>query len=602
MILRHYIDFLDGNGFTSVQPPQEWKNLSIQLSFESNNEKLSSTNFSWVGDNAELINDYITGGVTGTTNGIFEGLPYQVRFTCDNVQHTLFDGCINIASSDASFSCEEVKVGIREKGKIDYVNDMIDSFRFEYLFAIRQVPTITNPFAVPVAGQITYNDFIDIWYVQGQYPQKFEIMITSLTLFVSLKETYETVKRLLDVIAEIFSVPSGGITSALQLIYLGVYLGLLIVALINLFQKMIDLIFPFVYFHRAMYTRVLFQKACDYLGLNFSSTIFSVGGLGYNEYLMPEKNEEGTKVGYASDETGFYNGTFGDLVRAYKEKFNAEVRIIGNTFYFEHEEYFINQSNFIIPDIYNKPNNAHGYNANEVASNYVISYRYDVADLNNLSRRDGTQFTAKIEPNVVTNKQNVLIKNLEERNIPFTLPLVKTEMSELEKTMTSVFNAITGVINAVSSVISPSSPSIPSIPSNGQVDVLLLDTHLLSAPKVGIYQGGGKTRGDSISSYLNTSILWGAFHASRSAYGVAPFQPNQWWTYKDFQIPLCCEEYLLIKDNNYGTYLGNDSKIIKADWVAYDQEAKIDFAVRKPYTNNLKLTTIAWDGTTNVYT
>lgn len=588
MVLKHYIDFLDGNGFIEVQPPMEWKNFSMNVSFEEGQERLSSDNFTWVGDNAELINEYVEGG------GIFEGLPYQIRFTCDNTQYTLFDGCLNTASNENKYSCEEVEIGILERGKIDFVNETADSFRFEYLFAIRQTP------AVP--GQIDYSDFIDIWYVQGQYPQKFEILISSLTLFVTIKETVETIKRIADVIAEAFSVPSGGVTSALQLIYLAVYLGLIIVALIDLLQKLINLIFPFVYFHRGMYVRTLFEKGCEYLGLNFSSTIFDVGGIGRDEYVMPEKNVEGIKVGYNSLEVGYYEGTFGDLIRAYTEKFNADVKVIGNTLYFEREDFFSEQSTFIIPSVYQKPSNSFSYNASDVAANYVISYQYDSADLNNLSKRDGSQFTARIEPNTVVNRQNVLIKNLQERNIPFTLPYVKTTQSELETIMSNVFNGFANVINAVASVISPQSTPIPSIPPGGHINVLILDTHLTTAPKVGIYLGGGKTHPSSISNFLNAANLWGGFHAVRSAKGVPPFQPNQWKIYEGFEIPMCCEDFLAIKDNNYAKYQGNDAKILKMEWVPYDGVAKIDFMVRNTYAPDLKLTTIGWDGVTNVYT
>lgn len=602
-LVQHYIDYLDGNGFVEVKPPLEWKDTTMQLSFENGQEKISSDNFTFVGDTATGVNTFISGGTLPTTSpffsvGIFEGLPYQVRVKCGATQYTIFDGCLNTASAEGSYSCEQVILGLREKGKIDFVNELADSFRFEYLFAIRQTP----PFGNPVAGQITYNDFIDVWYVQGQYPQKFEILIASLTLFVTLKETFETVKRILDVAAEAFSVPSGGITSALQIIYLVIYLGLLIVALIDLMRKLIDLIFPFVYFHRAMYVRTLFQKACDYLGLNFSSTILNdVTGIGYNEYIMPSKNQEGEKVGNTSLETGFYEGTFGDLIRAYKEKFNAEVKVIGNTLYFEREDYFLEQSNFIIPNIYQKPFNEGFYNASDVASNYVISYRYDTADLNNLSNREGTQFQAKIEPTVIINKQNVLLKNLDERNIPFTLPLVKTTESELEKVLGRVFNALTGFINDLQSIISPQSTPIPNIPPGGHINVLLLDTHLTSAPKVGIYLGGGKTDPNSIPSYLSATVLWNNFHAVRSVKGFSPFPANQWRIRKGYEIPLCCSEYLILKDNNYAKFQGNDAKILNLEWNPNNEMATIDFAYREPYTNNLKLTAINWDNSSTVY-
>lgn len=592
MILKHYIDFLDGSGFIETQPPVEWKNFSIQLSFEDGNEKLSTDNLTWVGDNANLINEYITGGLSGGT-GIFEGLPYQIRFTCNSIQYIVFDGYVNTASSEADYGCDEVTLAIEEKGKIDFLNSTADSFRFAYLYSLPSTQ----------AGSISQSDFIDIYYVQGQYPQKFELMMTSLTLFVILKEVYETIKRIADVIAEAFSVPSGGITSALQLLYLAIYLATLIIALIDLVQKMIDLLFPFVYYHKGMLVRTMFQKACAYLGFNFSSTIINdATGIAYNEYIMPAKNEDGLKVGYPSSETGFFEGTFGDLIRIYTDKFNAEVKIIGNTLYFEHEDYFINQSNYIIPNVFKKPVHANGYNASEVVSNYVLSYVYDNADLNNLSNRQGTQVQVRLEPDVVINRKNVLLRNLEERTIPFTLPLVKTSISQLEILMTNVFNAIANIINAISSIVSSSSPTIPLIPSGGQVNCLLLDTHLTSMPKVGIYLGGGKTNPNSISLFLDAEKLYKEYHASRSAYGFAPFQPNQWYTWKEVQIPMCCEEYLAIKDNNYAKYQGNDAKIMKLEWNPYDQVAIIDFRVRKVYTDNLKLTLINWNNVSTVYT
>lgn len=585
--INHYIDFLDGLGYIEVRPPQEWKDLNIELSFDNGEQKLSSGSFKWTSSDqgstsisvASNLNTHVNDGLTGGV-GIFEGVPYKATITCDGTTYTIVESCIDLTLAD--FSCDIVSAPIRETGNIDFLTDRADSFRFEYLS--------TLPSGAP--GRITSTDYIDIWYQAGRYPQKVEIMIAGITLFVTLKETYEVIKRIADVISQALAIPTGALVTAVQIIFLVTYLALLIIALINLIQRLIDLIFPFVYYHRAMYARTLFERGCAYLGLNFSSSIFASTSPVYNMYLMPPKTSDGTttyngkKVGQPSTEKGFYEGTFGQFLRDMIEMFNGKIKIAGNTLYFEVEQTFIDQSTFRIPEV---KYDFFGYNASEVPATYTVGYQYDSIDLFNYDRPDGMNFQVTVQPTTVVNKQNILLKNLVERSIPFRLPYVKTTVGELEVTMQSVFNGIASVINAISSLIPGNSNTIPSIPLS--IGCLQLDTHFTGITMAGIYAFNGKTSANT-SNIIGADILFTNYHYYNCPKPIGSYaNGNQWLKFKGYKIPFCCEDYLLLKDLNYATYQGNDARIRTLKWNPYMQTADIEFEVNQKYTSNLTATT-----------
>lgn len=571
--LLHYIDFLDGNGFVLVKPPVEWKDLEIELTFETDSQRLSTTDFSWYGDTAEKINTARAAGLSGGA-GVFEALPYKVVLMCENVAYDIVVAGLNLSSKNGQYSCDAVKVPIREKGKIDFLTARADSFRFELL------ASITGP------GAITSSDYIDINYMVGKYPQGLEIMMTSVTLFLMIKEAYETTKRIGDAIAAVVGGATGFLESILQIALLVIYLIILVVAIYNMIQKLISLIFPFVYYHRAMFARTLWQKGCDYLGLAFSSSILSSSSPYFNEYIMPPKNAEGKKIGNPSTETGFYKGTFGDFIRGQIEQYNGEIKIIGNTLFFERKGSFSNLSTYVIPEV---DFEFKGDNSDEVSANYLIEYLYDEVDLNDFNAPAGRIIQANVEPVVVFDKQNITLDGLQTRSIPYTLPNVKTTQSELEVEMILVFNAFAFLVNSIASLFSSSSTPIPYIPFGSNINVLQLDTHFTNHHKCGIYTGNGHTSSSS-STILGARELFDNFHYTeivKPLYSNA--NGNQWETYEGYQVPMCCDTYLQIKDNNYGTYKGDTAHLLSVKWRPYDQTATLNFEANRKYTDNLKV-------------
>lgn len=590
--LRHYIDFLDGNGFVEVIPPQQWKELNIEISFLNSDQKLSASDFTWTDAPQELgvtsvsraIKSHIDNGLTGGV-GIFEGLPYQVRLICDTQVLVVLDCCINFCAPSAQFRCDTVIAPVMETGKIDFLSARAESFRFEYLYSLSS----GEP------GKIYDTDFIDIYYQIGRYPQATEIMVAALTLYVTLKELYETTKNVIDAISATVGGATGAAETALQIAALVAYLVLIVIALVNLINQLIDLIFPWVYYHRGMLEITLWQRACAYLGLNYNSSIHASGGIGYNNYIMPPKqgvenginpaDYRGARVGQVSSEKGFYAGTFADFIRGQIEKYNGKVKIIGNNLYFETDMDYFSQASFNIPMVKNE---FIGYNASEVPATYVISYQYDSSDLFSYSKPEGVQFQITVTPTTVVNKKNILLRNLQERIIPYTLPCVKTTTSTLENIMSDIFNGFANFVNAVAQFFGANSPLIPVIPNS--INVIQLDTHFTSLPRTGVYLGGGYTDPNT-SSLIGAEQLFYSKHFYNCPKPIGTYTPgNQWKRYSSYRIPMCCEDYLLLKDMNYAYYNGVQARLLSIRYNPYDQIADIDFEVNEKYTDNLSAT------------
>jgi hypothetical protein len=340
----------------------------------------------------------------------------------------------------------------------------------------------------------------------------------------------------------------------------------------------------------------LWQRACEFLGLTYTSSIHSSGGIGHNNYIMPEKQGvfngatggseyRGVKVGFPSQEKGFFNGTFADFIRGQIEKYNGKIKIIGNNLYFETEMTYLSQATWNIPEVKHE---FYGYNASEVAANYLIAYQYDPTDLYCLSSPGGVLFQVTVTPTTVQNKQNIMLRNLEQRQIPYALSAVKANTSDLEAIMTGVFNAFAGLVNSIASLTGAPTVVFPTIPSSN--NVLRLDTHFTSIARTGVYLGGGYTS-PATGSIIGAEQLFYALHFYRLVKPIGSYTPgNQWKRYRGYKVPMCCEDYLALKDMNYAYYKGIPARLLSISWNPYDQVADIDFEVNEKYTDNLSAT------------
>ena len=595
-----------------INPPANWKQTEVELSFENNKPAASvRTNlFEFAAENATLINNYISAGLTGGY-GVFEGLPYRIE-VCD-ASTIPFDGILNFVDAGNEFTDDLVKLTVKESGRIDFLNDIADSFSFAYL----------SDNSYTGAGKINTTDYIAVPYVVSTIPNYTESIMISISLFIVVKEIAETafnIAKLLADITTVFTTPAGILKTIAFLFYLG--------AMISAAYALIDQLKANILQHKktklGMRVKKHFEKACEYLGLTFKSTILD--NTPYDKLtIIPRKTnvlngrQKDEKFG-DSKYKGHWDGTFGDFIRAMNDVFNAEIKIIDNVLYFEKYGYWDKRADYTLPNI-KQTWVSYGINANEIACNYYIKYALDSSDYNTFDDYTGTSAQMTLEPKVIGERKNLLLKNLEQKYLQFAQARRKTELTFVEKTLgtiidkfndifigaantginvinagistaVTVYNAFIAVLNTIPGI------DIDEAPDNaGQLDNIqrqsgnfsdrigwmLLSTDFIDVPKLALIGDDGLIQENS-GTYLAASYLLENFHSTRFA-----TRGNQYYIYKDREIPLCCDDFNKIKNNNYiRTFEGEYAKVDSLIWNPHNGTAKITYRIKRDYTLNLQ--------------
>lgn len=558
---------LDGQSAT----PTEWKKIELQLNWDNSdnlNTQLSTSQFTFEGKYAHIINDAIRAGTTGG-KGIFEGLPFAIT-SCTNQQ--VLAGCVDTAAAEAVYRCDRVVLPIRDNRTDDYLTDRADSFSFAYLASL--------PANAP--GKISASDYRLVPYCISAIPDYQMLLSTALALFMIIKEIAEIIRKTADIAAEL-AVPPVSLVGAVKLILQAAYLVVVIAAIINLINTFIDCIIQPKKYKKAMFVRTLFQRACAHLGLTFQSSIFnSQNSAYYRAAIMPRKvvQPNTNYLGFkrAADENttassyGYYDGTFGQLIRELEPIFNAKATIKGTTLYFERKDYFSITSSLTLPnlDLNGVNNGEYRYNAHELASNYFTLWELDNQELNTYDHYEGTSCQMQCTPIVVGNKKNILLQNLVEKRLAFSLAKRKETLTAPEKVLNTIINIFTFFTG-----VSP----IPN-----RIGWLLLSNDFTGNQKFMILDSGDKID-TSNKSRTSATTLMNNFHSINFPLN------DQWLVYEGWEIPFCCDDYVAVQNSNYiRTFDNRLGKLTNLRWQIGSDVAIADFRVRPlggRYTNNL---------------
>lgn len=627
--LKFEIDY--GTGFKEVAPPMNWKAMQVQVVFTNGrpSASLESINFEWVGDNAVKINEYRVKGLTGGP-GIFEGLPLRIS-VCSGLPTLIFNGIIDLANEATRWECDMVKAPIRESGKLDYVMDRSAGFSFAYLASL----TGSAPGRIVPATH-----YKRVPYAISVIPNYSQAMIMSISLFLTIKELLDVVNKLASWISDLTgqtatataqlgtSAPTLLATLANVVLYL-VYLFAIIVAIVDMCKSLVDNIVQPKKYKLAMREEDLFIKGFEFMGLGFSSTIYKPGSAFRDATWMPKKTtmlnvnnnplsafkrpaNEGSGFPNNANVYGHYDGTFKDFIIDMMEKYNAEIRIVGNTAYFEEKHSWSYASSFILPNIgapgytYNYPA-PYGTNASRLASNYFLGFEVDQSELNTLHRYVGTTCQVTLTPIVVKNKQNSLLKELEYVKLRCALAKRKEHLTSIESLLNGVLNALFGFVNfvikAVNGVITVINKvinlfggsgatlgTIPLLPTNilnNRIGWMEISNDSFAIPKtfIGTQVGSDWEIHPNSEGVMSAVNLMGAFHGKNLA-----TRGNQQTLYDGKEFPMCSKEFNMIKGNNLiKTHDGKQGKLESLLWDIHSGRAlNVKYSLYEKFTNNLQ--------------
>lgn len=617
MRINEYINGIQVNDSNNINE------LEIELNFDNDNnrESVSLTNFEFgVGDSRfsndsytilkKVLNDGINGGV-----GVVEGVPFLVEI--DNEKGTkknLIDGYIDLWG--AEFSNGMIKANVVPSGGIDWLNDKVDSFTFEYLESI---------------GLITSDNYVNVPYCINKKSNTIDTVILIVTIyFISDK-----------IISEIESISETGAsasnpleaTAIVRLVLKIAYVAVLILTLVELiYQLYISIVQP-VKYHLGMYVSDMIEIGCKHLGLTFSSSILKQ--YPFNKMLIiPEKysiSETNSLTGIfgnttkdIDDNNGYYKGTFGDLLRALKLQFNAKILIQDNVLYFEKYDFTLSSPKFQLPDLLDS-RYEYSLNKEDYKSNYVVTFAYDLDDKNTIQEWTGTNYQVYTIPIFENDKLKSLSKGLTEARIPFALGKVKTELNNVEQILSVFFDAINtsidvlvATVNAViivtntviailNSIIDAMAliyidldfkiPEIPELEFEGftnlledRIGMLKIETDYLTIPKIILYDNGLMSVN---SEYLSAKYLYENYH-----YLSSFVTGNNQYLLKSFSnINFNFNDFSNVLNNNriFGGN-GDEAILLSLKFNPLNEKASGTYKIRQTYLTNLKEVKIEPDG------
>lgn len=461
--LTFKMDF--GQGFVTVPPPRNWKEMRVQLIFTQGEmeAQLQSIVFEWVNKNADRIKQYINSGLTGGA-GIFEGIGLRIYAGSNNTM--IFDGCLDLANTSLEIETGIIKSPIKESGRIDWLNDVAQSITFEYL---------TDSIHNGKPYQITTADYKQVPYCISTIPNYTQAMLLSISLFIVVKEAVDVICKIESLIARMI----GQGLSWIQLIFTIIeavlyiiYLIAIIIAAAKLMHELMDNIIQPKKTKLAMREVDLWVKGCKYFGLNFASTIY-----GYNApdgykgryadmTLIPKKilkfNGDPSLENYlrppdetnATDSYGYYEGTFKQFIDDMKLVYNGDVVIRNGTLYFEEVHHWNKVDPFVLPNegnvgyTFNYPA-PYSTNASEIPAVYIVQFAKDEQDLNTYNDYTGTYCIAQTTPNVVRNQKNQLLSGSVNIQLPFAQARRKMGMTKMEKRLLGILRDFNRYINDV---------------------------------------------------------------------------------------------------------------------------------------------------------
>lgn len=611
-----------------VNPPKNWQELSIDINFDKDRtttQQISITDWEFVRENSEFIDKWIEDGKT-TGVGALEGIPLRLELERNGAIEKPFDGYIDLADS-SSLSCNDSTVKSVQRHQIDWLNDIADSFTYEYLY--RQT------------GEITKNDFVFMPYVINSVPNYTQSAVCLLSVYVLQKELtglIEQVKALTVDLSNPFTTANG----ILKAVLLVAYIAIIIISLIKLLKDMIYYLIQPVKYHAGMYAKTLLEKGAKHLGLNFKSDIFSTAP--YDKlFILPEKFynplefANSTILGFLTpnknSQEGFYKGTFGDFLRAMKTMFNAKIVMDGNDIHLVRRDINLTQPQFTLPDIYNP---IYRLNANEAVANYYVKFQTDLSDKNTIQQYLGTTFQVILQPKVYNYREFVLLKHLETVEIPFALAKRKeilTLPEEIVKAFLDVFSLLlNGIISVVNAIISLAnlvikllnkiikalklvgikvSWQIKAIPAvkyvsignliDNRIGMMMLETDQFNVTKAFVLSEGNQPKFNKLpvnnTTIVSAKELYNKYHYTNSFIPTTDRPNGNQYIIKQYEkVPFTYTDYVNVKKNNYIFTTLGVAEVVTLKWNTYNQYADMTIRINKLYTNNLTKVELQPDG------
>lgn len=567
---------LDGQSFNA---PIDWEDITIEANYENDSIQPSITakDFQFPLESREFINDWIQNGLNGGV-GIFEGIPFDITlFNNQQVQEN-FKSFIAFTEGYTDFLEDGVvETSIIKDDGLDQLFDKMEATTYGYLELI-------NVFS--------NSDYIDVDYVVEKKFNLIDILITSVILYLMVKELALSARNSADGISSVVALTAiplnGQIGAAIRVVAITLinltYTAVLLIAIINLARTLLDTLLPPQRTHKALTLRTALSKVATHFGYNLVAPIDELDNL---VYLPSNPNlDNKTFFGLIDSVKGTQSGIpnvidFGykcdEMFNLAKELFDAKLAIIGQDLHLrpKNDPFWEQQSTWNLPDILIETLE---YNTDEMRAERLLSFEVDLNDEWTIDNYEGTSYEIRTEPLVTLRERAVLLKGIDEINFNVALGNRKDELNGLErllKTVAIFIDTVTGVFGGGSSF---------AIQITSKIGVLKQSNNWHSLPKL-LYLNGSVMPVNH-RDLFKAKNLYDKYHKDKSF--VLDNYRNQKKVYNNVVVPFGFEDYKELLQNGYFFFNGIVAKIINFEWTIGQDVATISFWIREPYTRNLK--------------
>ena len=563
--------------------PLEWQDVTIEAQYpdDSVQPNLTITEFDFNLESRKAINDWILGGTSGGV-GIFEGMPFDLNLFNNNPLTKNFKAFIDFTNSYNDQPDDGVvSVSIIKDDSIQSFFDKLNGTTCGYLEEI---------------GVFVDSDYVRIPYVVEKKFNFFEILITSIVLYLMVKELEESIYRTAEAISTASGIFSAGFTgsvgSAIYLFAIALvniaYTAILLIAIVELSITLFETLIPPQRTHKGILLKTALTKISNHFGYQFNCPVEEYNNV---TYLPSNPNlDEKAFLGFINVTKGTQSGIpnnldYGyfteDLFKLAKDLPFAKMALIGNTIELraKNDPFWVQQSQWQIPDV---KINTLTYNVNELNATNLVSFGVDTSDEWTIDNYEKTAIEIKTEPISVINQRAVLLKGLDEVNFECALGTRKNRLNAIENLLKNV----AGAIDKVTGIFGGGTNFKSKVTT--RIGVLKQSTNWHTIPKL-LYLNGGRMPINH-KSLWNAEVLWEKYHDEKSF--IANNYKAQKQVYNQVSVPFGLEDFFKLTTNPYFIYKGNTAKIVNFTWTVGEDVSVIDFWVRKPYTFNLKETKI----------
>lgn len=565
---------LDGS---EINAPIEWQDIEIIADFQNDSiqANITTDTFTFVNEARAQILAYIESGKNGGF-GIFEGLPFQIQAYSATESLVVFDGFLDFRDGFIDFpDIQRLEVSISQKQSLSALEKRIEGITYAFL---------------KEKGIITPSDYTDVRYVVIKPNQAIDIVIASIVLYLMVKELRQQIRELSRDIASIASAGVIGkvIFAIAALIFEIAYTVAIAIAIARLVATLVNALYPIRRTHKAMTLKKLIEKACEYAGYNFSTSIAELDNYTYlpSNLSVDVTGADAVLIRQGTIKDGIPNSTdYGylltEMLSFCKSLFKAKYAIVDGTLqlHWEGAQYWLQTANYTLPDVLIEQ---YRYNVEELKANTILCFDTDIIDEWTIENYTGTNYEVILSPIVTRpDKETNLVSGLNQVRFPVALGNRKDTNTVLEDLIDSVNNFARSIGNIFRQRINLSNV----VPTNG---VLKVSSNNHSKPKL-LYIGrnGLPTNHREL---LSAKYLYRNFHYYDS---FAPPFLGQKRVYEGVQVPFGLSDFVkLVRNSYFRDASGAFCKATKVAWRLGADKATFDFWTREIYTRNIQQTEI----------